>query len=91
MDVPFVINARIDVFLLAIGQPQSRFEHAVRRANTYLQAGADCIYPIGILDRILIADLVRAINGPINIMGGPPGPPLGENCTVGCCTRKSCR
>ena len=71
IDVPFVINARVDVFLRAIGQPEHRFEQAVHRANTYLQAGADCIYPIGILDRSTIANLVRAINGPINILGGP--------------------
>ena len=83
MDVPFVINARVDVFLLAIGEPESRFEHAVQRANAYLQAGADCIYPIGILDQTLIANLVKAINGPINIMGGPPGPPLPELAQLG--------
>jgi 2-methylisocitrate lyase-like PEP mutase family enzyme len=45
MDVPFVINARVDVFLLAIGEPESRFAHTVQRANDYMQAGADCIYP----------------------------------------------
>jgi len=83
MDVPFVINARVDVFLLAIGEPESRFEHAVQRANAYLQAGADCIYPIGKLDQTLIANLIKAINGPINIMGGPPGPPLPELAQLG--------
>jgi 2-methylisocitrate lyase-like PEP mutase family enzyme len=83
MNVPFVINARVDVFLLAIGEPESRFEHAVQRANAYLQAGADCIYPIGMLDRTLITNLVKAINGPINIMGGPPGPHLPELAQLG--------
>lgn len=72
LDVPLVINARTDVFLLAIGEPEERFEHAVRRANAYLQAGADCVYPIGMLENALIADLVRAIDGPVNILGGPP-------------------
>lgn len=72
LDVPLVINARTDVFLLAIGAPESRFEHAVQRANAYLQAGADCVYPIGMLKGALIAELVGAINGPINILGGPP-------------------
>jgi 2-methylisocitrate lyase-like PEP mutase family enzyme len=71
IDVPFVINARVDVFLRAIGKPESRFEHAVQRANAYLQAGADCVYPIGILDRGTIANLVKAIHGPINLLGGP--------------------
>ncbi|MGH2387970.1 MAG: isocitrate lyase/PEP mutase family protein [Chloroflexota bacterium] len=83
LDVPFVINARVDVFLLAIGEPESRFEHAVRRANAYLEAGADCIYPIGILDRDVIANLVKAINGPINILGGSPEPTLPELARLG--------
>jgi 2-methylisocitrate lyase-like PEP mutase family enzyme len=83
MNVPFVINARVDVFLLAIGEPESRFEHTVQRANAYLQAGADCIYPIGILDHTLIANLVKVINGPINILGGPPGPPLPDLAQLG--------
>jgi 2-methylisocitrate lyase-like PEP mutase family enzyme len=83
MDVAFVINARVDVFLLAIGEPESRFEHAVQRANAYLQAGADCIYPIGILDGNMIANLVKAINGPINILGGPPAPTLPELAQLG--------
>jgi 2-methylisocitrate lyase-like PEP mutase family enzyme len=78
LDIPFVINARIDVFLLAIGEPEHRFEEAVRRANAYLQAGADCVYPIGVLASDVVANLVRAINGPVNILGGPPMPTLPE-------------
>src|SRR5215469_9101717 len=35
IDVPFVINARVDVFLLAIGEPESRFAHAVQRADAF--------------------------------------------------------
>src|SRR6266516_3214500 len=77
MDVPFVINARVDVFLLAIGEPESRFEHTVQRANEYLQAGADCIYPIGILDRTLIAEWS---SGAITV----------RTCTAWCCTCESC-
>lgn len=78
LDVPFVINARVDVFLLAIGEPEQRFEHAVQRASAYLQAGADCVYPIGLLPSNVIAALVQAIDGPINVMGGPPSLTLPE-------------
>lgn len=78
LEIPFVINARTDVFLLAIGEPESRLEHAVQRANAYLQAGADCIYPIGLLERDTIATLVQQINGPINILGGPQALTLPE-------------
>ncbi len=31
----------------------------------------------------MIANLVKAINGPINILGGPPGPPLPELAQLG--------
>jgi 2-methylisocitrate lyase-like PEP mutase family enzyme len=83
LDIPFVINARVDVFLLAIGEPEGRFEHAVQRANAYLQAGADCIYPIGLLKSDTIARLVKEINGPINILGGSPAPTLPELAQLG--------
>src|ERR1700693_3200080 len=83
MDMPLVLNVRVDVFLLAIGEPESRFEHALQRANAYLQAGADCIYPIGILDRNMIANLVKDIDGPINILGGPPALTLPELAQLG--------
>ena len=83
MDVPFVINARVDVFLLAIGAPEDRFAHAVRRADAYLRAGADCIFPIGIFEPDTIARLVQAINGPINILGGPPHPTIPELAQLG--------
>jgi 2-methylisocitrate lyase-like PEP mutase family enzyme len=83
LGVPFVINARVDVFLRATGEPADRFAQAVQRANAYLRAGADCVYPIGRLDRETIAQLVAAIAGPINIMGGPPQPTLPELAQLG--------
>lgn len=83
LDVPFVINARVDVYLLAIGEPESRFAHTVQRANAYLQAGADCVYPIGRLDRDVIARLVEAVDGPINVLGGPRQPALAALAELG--------
>lgn len=81
--VPFVINARVDVFLLASGEPENRFERAVQRANAYLQAGADCAYPIGALERATIARLVKEINGPINILGGASAPTIPDLAQLG--------
>lgn len=83
LDVPLVINARTDIFLRSIGEPEARIAHAVQRANAYLQAGADCIYPIGRLDRSTIATLTREIGGPINILGGPPSPTVPELAQLG--------
>ncbi|HEY7850604.1 MAG TPA: isocitrate lyase/phosphoenolpyruvate mutase family protein [Ktedonobacterales bacterium] len=83
LDAPFVINARVDVFLRARGEAERRVEQAVERANAYLRAGADCVYPIGRLDHATIARLVAAISGPINIMGGAPQPTLPELAQLG--------
>jgi 2-methylisocitrate lyase-like PEP mutase family enzyme len=76
--VPIVINGRTDVFLLGIGEKPSRFEHAVRRLNAYREAGADCLYPIGYLDRETIASLLTTVNGPINVIGVAGTPPVAE-------------
>lgn len=74
--VDLVINARTDVYLRGIGEPDSRFAHAVERANSYRTAGADCLFVPGVRDLVTIAELVEAINGPINIMAGPGSPPV---------------
>jgi len=76
--VPIVVNGRTDVFLLDIGERATRFEHAVRRLNAYREAGADCLYPMGYFDTETIAALVKAITGPINVMGLPGTPPAAE-------------
>lgn len=76
--VPIVINARTDVYLLGIGEKSTRFDHAVRRLNAYREAGADCLYPMGFLDAETIARMVKAVNGPINVMGVPGMPSAAE-------------
>jgi 2-methylisocitrate lyase-like PEP mutase family enzyme len=77
--VPIVINARTDVFLHAIGDKTSRFDHTVSRANAYLGAGADCVFVPGPTAAELIGKLTAAIQGPINVMvlpGMPSAPEL---------------
>jgi len=77
--VPLVINARTDVFLHAIGEKSTRFEHTVTRANAYLSAGADCAFVPGPSDAATIGKLAAAIEGPINVMvlpGMPSAPEL---------------
>ncbi len=64
-----VINARVDVFL----QQDGGADAAVARAEAYLAAGADCIYPI-LCPAEVIAELARRIDGPINVLALPGGP-----------------
>jgi len=76
--VPIVINARTDVFLHAIGEQSSRFDHTVGRANAYLAAGADCVFVPGPTDSATIGRLAAAIEGPINVMVRPGMPSAPE-------------
>lgn len=68
MDIPFAVNARTDVYLLPTGDDVDRFDQAVQRANMYRQAGADCLFIIGVWDADIIRKLVQVINGPLNIL-----------------------
>jgi 2-methylisocitrate lyase-like PEP mutase family enzyme len=81
--VPVVINARTDVFLAAVGAPETRLEHAVRRANAYREAGADCLFVPGVQDSATITQLAGAINGPLNVLARAGTPSIPELSRVG--------
>ncbi|MDX1484933.1 MAG: isocitrate lyase/phosphoenolpyruvate mutase family protein [Alphaproteobacteria bacterium] len=76
--LPLVINARTDVYSVGEGDEAARLDEAVRRANAYLAAGADCAFVIGVADGAVIAKLAAAIDGPLNILAGPTSPPVAE-------------
>src|SRR3989337_903043 len=49
--VHLVINARTDCFLSKENKPKEELiSETIKRANKYIEAGADCIYPVGILE-----------------------------------------
>jgi 2-methylisocitrate lyase-like PEP mutase family enzyme len=77
--VPIVINARVDVWMVGTGANEAeRLDEALRRARAYLVAGADCIYPIGLIERATIAALVAALDAPVNLGARPGLPDLAE-------------
>jgi 2-methylisocitrate lyase-like PEP mutase family enzyme len=78
LGVHIVINARTDVYLAQVGEPASRFEHAVGRLKAYRQAGADCLFAPGVEDAETIGRLVKAVDGPLNVLAGPRTPPVAE-------------
>jgi 2-methylisocitrate lyase-like PEP mutase family enzyme len=81
--VPVVINARTDIFLAAVGAPDTRLDHAVRRANAYREAGADCLFVPGVQDTATISHLARSIAGPLNILARPGIPSIPELTALG--------
>ena len=70
--IDLVINARTDVYFGEQRSIPEKFEEAVTRANAYLSAGADCAFVIAVRDTTAIAELVREIHGPVNIIAGSP-------------------
>ena len=76
--VPIVLNARTDAFEADGLSPKQRFAEAVRRGNAFREAGADCVFVPFVGDSGTIAQLVREIAAPLNVLGGPNSPTLRE-------------
>lgn len=81
--IPLVINARTDVYLRGEGDVQTRLAEATQRMNAYREAGADCLFPIGVADAETIGALARAVDAPINILASPRTPTLPELAALG--------
>ena len=81
--VPLVVNARTDAAAAADLPPEERLAEAVRRANAYLAAGADCAFVPFVTERDAIARLAREVRGPLNVLGTPASPSLEELARLG--------
>ena len=68
LKVPLVINARTDALRFAEGDDAKRLKEAMRRATAYRDAGADCVYPMGLVDSASISSFVNSVNFPTNVM-----------------------
>ena len=68
--VDVVINARTDVFLAG-----DRFADPVGEALTRLraceEAGARCVYPVGVPDAASLRTLLEGLAGPVNVIADP--------------------
>ncbi len=74
--VPFVVNARTDVFWHKWGEPRERLPLAIARANAYREAGADCLFVPGAVEMDTIRTLAQEIAGPLNVLASPGCPPI---------------
>jgi len=77
--VPLVINARLDLAF----RVDSDVEEATRRARAYLDAGADCVFPIRARGADLLRRLVEHIPAAVNAFGVPGGPSVHELADLG--------
>src|SRR5829696_1048094 len=72
-----VINARVDVFLgpflagAGAGAQEELVPDALRRANAYLEAGVDCVYPIALCEAGALRRFTSEVRGPVNVVRLP--------------------
>jgi 2-methylisocitrate lyase-like PEP mutase family enzyme len=85
-----VINARVDVFLhpflAGAAGPGTQGElvpEALRRANAYIEAGVDCVYPITLWEADALRRFTSEARGPVNALRLPQAPRLAELAELG--------
>jgi 2-methylisocitrate lyase-like PEP mutase family enzyme len=82
-----VINARVDVFLgpfFAGAGPQDELVgEAVQRAKAYVEAGADCVYPIALWEPDALRRFTSEVDAPVNVIRLPQTPSLAELAELG--------
>jgi 2-methylisocitrate lyase-like PEP mutase family enzyme len=84
-----VINARVDVFLAPffagadIATQKELVPDALRRASAYVEAGADCVYPIALCEPESLRRFMSDVQGPVNVIRLPQTPSLAELAELG--------
>jgi 2-methylisocitrate lyase-like PEP mutase family enzyme len=84
-----VINARVDVFLgpflagAGAGTQEELVSDALRRANAYLEAGVDCVYPITLWETDALRRFMSEVRGAVNVVRLPQAPSLAELAALG--------
>jgi 2-methylisocitrate lyase-like PEP mutase family enzyme len=69
------VNARVDVYLRRLADGAAAYEETVARARRYREAGADSIFVPAAAEETLLAQLVRDVVLPLNVLAWPGVPP----------------
>jgi 2-methylisocitrate lyase-like PEP mutase family enzyme len=80
--VDVVVNARIDALIHLGDDRAAALAEVVRRARRYIEAGADCVFPVGVSDPATAAQLVEELGVPVNV-GLAPGVTVAQMAAAG--------
>jgi 2-methylisocitrate lyase-like PEP mutase family enzyme len=73
-----------DVISGAEGKGQAELvSEALRRAHAYVEAGADCVFPILLYERDALESFIPQAAGPVNVLQIPPAPSHAELAELG--------
>ncbi|MCH7756357.1 isocitrate lyase/phosphoenolpyruvate mutase family protein [candidate division KSB1 bacterium] len=82
--IPLVINARIDVFMRSAEiSPSEKIAETISRGKAYLDAGADCLYPIGPGDVETLKRIREETEAPINVYASKLAASMKELAAIG--------
>jgi 2-methylisocitrate lyase-like PEP mutase family enzyme len=83
LNLPLLLNARTDLYLLGGGDPAKRYDEVVRRLQAFRDAGADCVFVPGLRDASTIGRLIADLRCPVNILAAPGSPSVPELSKLG--------
>jgi 2-methylisocitrate lyase-like PEP mutase family enzyme len=83
LGIHLVINARTDAYLQKSMEKQQAFQNALDRGKEYLQAGADCIFVLGLSNSEIIRAAVEYLRAPVNVLATTGVPSIQELKTLG--------
>jgi 2-methylisocitrate lyase-like PEP mutase family enzyme len=79
--IPLVVNARTDVFMSKHTDTRSESENlseTIQRTAAYLEAGADCVYPILLSDLAALKKLHQETGAPLNVYASASTPSIAK-------------
>ncbi|WP_327070492.1 isocitrate lyase/PEP mutase family protein [Kitasatospora sp. NBC_01302] len=76
--IPLFVNARVDTYLCAVGDPATRLRETLDRATAYVAAGADGVFVPGVTDPRTVTALAGGLAVPLNVLAGPGAPTVAE-------------
>jgi len=65
------------------GTQMALVPEALRRAQAYLDAGVDCVYPIGLWEADALSAFMAGVQAPVNVVSLPQAPSLAELAALG--------
>jgi 2-methylisocitrate lyase-like PEP mutase family enzyme len=80
--VEIVVNARIDALIHLGDDREAALAEIVRRAHRYVEAGADCVFPVRVGDPATAEQLVAQLGVPVNV-GLAPGVTVAQMAAAG--------
>jgi 2-methylisocitrate lyase-like PEP mutase family enzyme len=79
LDEPMVLTGRAENHIRGVDD----LEDTIARLTAYRDAGADCVYAPGLSDIDQIANVVKAVGVPLNVLALQNGPSIPELASVG--------